>query len=76
MEGTRFWYEIVYSWMAPPSVLASVFHLSSSKKSRTTEVKDEKLHLLFWAGNCFSNVNRYVGHSKIFLVTMKKKRHH
>ena len=23
---------MVYSWMAPPSVLASVFHLSSSRK--------------------------------------------
>lgn len=30
VDGTRFWYEMRYSWMAPPSVFVSVFHLSSS----------------------------------------------
>ena len=37
VDGTRFWYEMRYSCMAPPSVFVSVFHLSSSTADNENE---------------------------------------
>ena len=39
-SGTKFWYDIVYSWTAPSSVLASIFHLSSSKMKRCKRIQN------------------------------------